>query len=438
MPDLSRRKCFLHIGTHKTGTTAIQCTLDSHRVELAGKGFLYPHTGLRAGNPGHHNIASELDERPEFNAQYGTLDDLIEEISGPAHHVILSSERFYFLFSHFARLNSLIDRLKRCGLRVVIVVYFRNTPDFFRSAYFEMLKHGYSAPFRAFLSEMAAGEMLGFGKAWGEPDNVIDTLQRLAADTDIEVVVRSYDRAASCIVVDFLSILGLTLADLGLQAESRINRRAELGESFSLFFRNWKGHPADDGEARFISSRAAALADMDIHVSNPTRQMLSAKYAAQNEFLKSHYGLVELVNAAGEPGHSVATRKVAPNLDDVFSITMARFIVEAGRRLAAEQTMFTRAHEQAIAERDALLQAHHSSIAERDGLLQARNALIDERDGLARTRDNLIGERDNLTKARDAAAHHAAMLASRSWRLTAPLQRLRTKLKGAQIQGRLS
>jgi hypothetical protein len=108
--------------------------------------------------------------------------------------------------------------------------------------------------------------------------------------------------------------------------------------------------------------------------------------------------------------------------------------------LTAERDGLARAHADLIAERDGLAHAHADLTAERDGLACAHADLIAERDSLARAHADLLAVRDGLSRAqadliavRDGLlrdldgviAERNTLRGSRSWRLTAPLRRLR-------------
>lgn len=55
-------KVFLHIGLHKTGTTAIQTTLFNNRGSLAEKGYRVPVSGVPAVAPlGHDELAQQTE-----------------------------------------------------------------------------------------------------------------------------------------------------------------------------------------------------------------------------------------------------------------------------------------------------------------------------------------------------------------------------------------
>jgi hypothetical protein len=96
------KKCYLHIGAPKTGSTALQYFLYENRRKLAEHGWIYPDVSLRGF--GHHDIALLLDGGyPEWALpQERSLSELIEELRksiADCSQVILSSENFY-LFPH--------------------------------------------------------------------------------------------------------------------------------------------------------------------------------------------------------------------------------------------------------------------------------------------------------------------------------------------------
>jgi hypothetical protein len=119
--------CFIHAGTHKTGTTSIQQFLAANPVALASAGILIP----RYGRPhphfaGHHNVARELFGDPRFLPEKGGLAEIMREIvlSG-AESVCLSSEDFEFLGSRPAELERFVDAVAATGYRPVFIFYLR-------------------------------------------------------------------------------------------------------------------------------------------------------------------------------------------------------------------------------------------------------------------------------------------------------------------------
>ena len=57
---MTQKQLILHVGFHKSGTSALQESFASQRDELQKLGVLYP----RIGNKAHHRIAWVLAQRP--------------------------------------------------------------------------------------------------------------------------------------------------------------------------------------------------------------------------------------------------------------------------------------------------------------------------------------------------------------------------------------
>jgi hypothetical protein len=134
----SEKRAIIHIGRHKTGTTAIQEFLESHSDLLKQKGILYPASG-RLG-AGHHNLAWELDGDGRFDPSRGTLRDLEEEIKD-FDKVVLSSEDFSVMRGHESELGLLANVLAGQNFKVTVIIVLRERNEWLRSIGLELLKH---------------------------------------------------------------------------------------------------------------------------------------------------------------------------------------------------------------------------------------------------------------------------------------------------------
>lgn len=143
----------LCIGTHKTGTKALQTFLSMNRALLVGSGILVPRAGRHplgenAFTPGHHVIAWEFLESDDS----ATLPDVVAEIAqSQAHVAIVNSEDFQYLHRQPARLRTIRDAFAAIGYGTNVVVYLRAQPYYAESVYGEYLKSGYVPDFDEFL-----------------------------------------------------------------------------------------------------------------------------------------------------------------------------------------------------------------------------------------------------------------------------------------------
>lgn len=85
-------KVYLHIGTHKTGSTAVQAFVARHGDELKRLGLLYPRAGrprLKRFASGHHLLSWTRMEHVRWKPAWGdraghplrVWDDLLKELA---------------------------------------------------------------------------------------------------------------------------------------------------------------------------------------------------------------------------------------------------------------------------------------------------------------------------------------------------------------------
>ena len=158
---MTKKRIFLHIGTHKTATTTIQNGCCENRENLLAAGWLYPTTGMYLF--GQHNIAWEMcsgHEQPwnhvnewvRFRPESGGIQALLSEIeASPASNVIVSSEDFDGMQTdRIQKLHSLL-----ADYQVEVIVYLREQSSLLQSAWAQFVKSGYVIEdFETFIDRM--------------------------------------------------------------------------------------------------------------------------------------------------------------------------------------------------------------------------------------------------------------------------------------------
>lgn len=133
-----RRKAIVHIGMHKTGTTAIQVFATSNQAALRQAGLYWPDE-FPAGAEyvgAHHYIAWGLQGQQDTLARYGYGADFIAATRQrlqrrPEADLLLSTENFDDLDAgQIAALATLLE-----GFDVHIVLYLRRQDDFLQAMY---------------------------------------------------------------------------------------------------------------------------------------------------------------------------------------------------------------------------------------------------------------------------------------------------------------
>jgi hypothetical protein len=156
----------VHIGTHETGTTAIQRFAAAHRQALRERGLWYPsyeEIGL-AAHYGHHDFAHAIaGDSGRFSlADAVKFAELIRTDGRPDETILISAEPIYRHVvgtgDYWARRREYIRRLRDIFAveDAAIVAVFRRQDAFARSMYQDRVKiTRYSQSFRKFLYDGA-------------------------------------------------------------------------------------------------------------------------------------------------------------------------------------------------------------------------------------------------------------------------------------------
>lgn len=137
--DPDRPTLFVHIGTHKTGTTSIQNFLRARALMLRECGIFVPTAGTLSGVSGHHNIAWQVRNDPRYRINVSGIDELIAELKcSQASTAVISSEDFEYLAQYPRELKSFDERLEAAGFTTKYLVYFRDVEAYARSLFCEL------------------------------------------------------------------------------------------------------------------------------------------------------------------------------------------------------------------------------------------------------------------------------------------------------------
>ncbi|WP_027269144.1 hypothetical protein [Leptolyngbya sp. PCC 6406] len=186
---------YLHIGTHKTGTTTIQKVLSENQEIILEKGYYYCQKCRIKYTLGNHPLAwSILHGDQMIYAKTGeTLDftttwkDFLSSIPTSTHNIIISSE-YFSLFDH-ANILTLKEYLS--GFVVMPIIYLRKPDDFLLSLYSENIKSNayFKSPIKFFEEQSGRVDYLSMLESWsqvfGHNSIVIDTYKSDTSNTTL-------------------------------------------------------------------------------------------------------------------------------------------------------------------------------------------------------------------------------------------------------------
>jgi hypothetical protein len=251
-------QCILHVGTHKTGTTALQLAFASDTGWAERAGLYYPRSCRVYG--GHHHLPFELLEWSKYDPAGGSLASLVDEIADrPDRTSIVSSEVLHFLAARPDEMRALVAGLARRGVTARIVLYLRERASYAESLYGQLLGHGLSLPFGAFAHAIALDGSFRF-----DPYRRYDLAYARVAAGFAEAfgvertIVRAYmpDGEPDAIVRDFLDAIGVSPD----AAEDAVVHRSNPTDPFRAVVERWLGNrPARASGSPDIEAAARAL-----------------------------------------------------------------------------------------------------------------------------------------------------------------------------------
>lgn len=288
----------LHLGTHKTGSTALQVFLRQQREVLRHQGLLYPQIG--ADDLAHLTMQKAVGtahRQRDCRPLTAYLDKLKQQIvSSAATTVVMSSEHF-FSMPH-AWVETLIRGLEPLVASSTVVIYVRPQIELWNAIYNQKAK---------------ALKVLPTHAVWGTTDylspvrvrnmfyaDYLDQFSRLIGRNN--VVVRPYRRSLffnGDIVHDFCGLLGCPDLAAGHMAETPINPSLGWkGIAFSLWL-----------AARYFEHEDSRL----------------VAQAMRRGFARAmHEGLVDWIGPAPNYFDAAEQRRI----DDHYAATNARMVAE--------------------------------------------------------------------------------------------------------------
>jgi len=134
------KRCVVHIGTSKTGTTSLQMRLARNRADLLDHGVLYPDLGNRP-NHLHADLSRHFAGTARPVEGKTAFERLTREIAANPHETLLLSSEGFFGFEDAAGApERLAGFCRAAGYRLEAVVVLRPQADYMNSVYVQGVK----------------------------------------------------------------------------------------------------------------------------------------------------------------------------------------------------------------------------------------------------------------------------------------------------------
>lgn len=305
-------KYIIHIGTHKTGSTALQRFLFVNRDQLLAKGILYPLVGVM--DCAHHELAWAV-----RSGDQGKVDELLRAIETEATatgvgRIVLSSEEFEFIRNK----NSLRPFFAR---KPTVVLFVRRQDSYLESEYNQHIRmYNLRYPHDIYRFYFHHDFMPRFNYRF-----ICDFWEPQSDTRSVKVI--NYDRCLSDrlgIFKEFLARIGIDWDERFVLPEERESNVsiANLGTLY-LARMNRRGlSPERHQAAIHMMVRMFRDAPKMPLLSLDERAVLWRRFSATNEYMQKHYGTEPFVKP-GEPGDGIESLDFCEDFDpDLFGIMM--------------------------------------------------------------------------------------------------------------------
>jgi hypothetical protein len=214
---VQKRVCYIHVGPHKTGTSAIQWFLKENRLELLKHGYFVPESGTLHG--AHHPLARKLCGQELANHKQSGATDFVRQLNQMASQaVVISSETLDGLLRNADYARTFFSWLRQLELEPKLIVFPRNQPQWINSRYAEAARgFSLSEPFESYARGVAQRRDLKYS-----------FLVELAETYNATLIARPFttETIANGIVPIFLQAIG---ADPSQFRDTEVRRNQTVG-----------------------------------------------------------------------------------------------------------------------------------------------------------------------------------------------------------------
>lgn len=320
---------YLHIGTPKTGTSAIQRFMAENRRLLKKKGYCYPDfkisfPGIWQNRNGHFLVHKIYDKKKNnlIEQENALVAKCLKKIFKAAEHypnIVISDEGIWRASEKKERFwETLKEQLNEKGIDLKIVVFLRRQDLFIQSYWAQMVKETLTVPFSQYIAE-------------GKYQNVMldynSYLNKIASVTGQEnIIVRVYEKQPS-IIADFLEsiqleddmkykntdlIQNISLSGICLEVKRFLNHMPEFKEKSSYIVPLLKEVQIEsdhlrhgplflyDEQQKFLEKYAEGNSEVARQYLKKEDGILFHESTCRDEHTKDTYSTKELIAVCGK------------------------------------------------------------------------------------------------------------------------------------------
>lgn len=276
------RRLVLHIGLHKTGTSAIQRHLYMHRQPLLERGILYPKS-IAWNDYSHHSPLFDVWDSKPIDAHFRRLK--AEIVAHQPDTVIISSELIPTLVLDESKLLPFWSQLSNLADEVEVVAFVRRQDRLAESVFKQWVKSDAirfcSDPLKLVeKSDTANLDFLSLIRAWAALEGVSKT-SVVSYDHARKNLIERFMQAAglSCpVVLDERDLTNVSLEGSGLRLKYFLNRFIDDAEQSRKILRAILGCDTIDKQEK-----------LNIYTTAQRREIVE-QYAADNRQLFQEFG----------------------------------------------------------------------------------------------------------------------------------------------------
>ncbi|MDY3853732.1 MAG: hypothetical protein SO170_02035 [Butyribacter sp.] len=293
---------YLHIGTPKTGTSAIQVFMGKNRHILKKKGVCYPDfrlefPGIGANRNAHFLVHRYFDKNKkrdyeaEKSIQEKAFSLLLENLSR-YDKVVMSDEGIWNGFEFFEDFwKKLYQKITDAGHELKVIVYLRRQDVFIQSYWAQQVKETSTMTFQQFI------EKKRYEKCHLDYDVSLEQIANVIGNNNM--IVRVYEKGqyyGNSLVSDFLHIIGLEMDDsfcapdimvnqsisgISLEIKRILNTMPEYKEKRNFLVDYLRKLSSQENKASDFSRTATFLPEQ--------QQSFMAQYEKGNELVAKQY-----------------------------------------------------------------------------------------------------------------------------------------------------